>query len=125
MHPSYNNYELLCGTTQAGDAEPNEPGTHFDTSNNSMCGFSPPPTDPHAPQGPLEAGNWTDMPNSDLSQNLAPQWWSLLYADLTEDMILVLGKLSQAEWRHYGISFPEMRTRGDHMHHLKVNRNGS
>ena|SRR6266436_1238873 len=60
MQPSYNNYELLCGTTQAGDAEPNEPGTHFDTSNNSMCGFSPPPTDPHAPQGPLKAGNWTD-----------------------------------------------------------------
>src|SRR5258708_17775673 len=66
----------------------------------------------------------TDMPNSDLSQNLAPQWWSLLYADLTEDMILVLGKLSQAEWRHYGISFPELRTREDHSNNLNVNRNG-
>ncbi len=92
MQPSYNNYELLCGTTQAGDAEPNEPGTHFDTSNNSMCGFSPPPTDPHAPQGPLEAGNRTDMPNSDLSQNLALQQWSLLYANLTEDVDPSAGK---------------------------------
>ena len=74
MDPSYNNDELLHGTTQAGNAEPNEPGTHFDTSNNSMRGFSPPPTDPHVPQGPLEVGNWTDMLNSDPSQNLAPQW---------------------------------------------------